>query len=165
MNSFRCKIHHITAVQVEYSPFSLDIEDPTINLLATCRELGVAVVAYSPLGRGFLAGKIKSVDDIPEGDARRYLPRFLPENFRKNLRLVDTFNEIAAAKQVPVSALVLSWLMRQGDDIFPIPGSTSARNIAQNLLAVSIQLTDEEVRVIREAVQNAVVVGGRYPDG
>ncbi|CAG8904533.1 unnamed protein product [Penicillium egyptiacum] len=160
-----CKIHHIKAVQVEYSPFSLDIEDPTIDLLKTCRDLGVAVVAYSPLGRGFLAGKIKSIDDIPEGDVRRSLPRFQPENFANNLRLVDIFNDMAGSKGVPVASLVLSWLMLQGDDIFPVPGSTNARNIEQNLLAFGITFTDKEVRVIRTALKDINVAGDRYGEG
>lgn len=152
-------------MQVEYSPFSLDIEEPTINLLATCRELGVAVVAYSPLGRGFLAGKIKSIDDIPEGDVRRSLPRFLPENFDKNLRLADTFDAMVRSKNVPVAALVLAWLMRQGEDIFPVPGSTKIRNIEQNLLAFRVEFTEDELKTIRTALRSIGVAGDRYPEG
>ena len=115
-------VHPITAVQIEYSPFTVDIEDPKIGLLKTCRELGVAVVAYSPLGRGFLTGQLKSPDDFPEGDVRKFFPRFSAENFPKNLKLVTELEKIAKAKGIAPGQLALAWLMAQGDNIFPIPG-------------------------------------------
>ena len=105
-----CQVEHIDAVQIEYSPFTMDIEDPQIGLLAACRELGVAVVAYSPLGRGFLTGSLKSPDDFEEGDFRRFVPRFSKENFPKNLKLVETIKKLADEKGCtarPVSACFL----------------------------------------------------------
>ena len=115
-------MHPISAVQIEYSPFTTDIEDPKIALLQTCRELGVAIVAYSPLARGFVTGQYKSPDDFEEGDMRRYFPRFSEENFPKNLELVEELKRIAAEMNVTPGQLTLAWLMAQGDDIFPIPG-------------------------------------------
>ena len=116
-----CKVHHIAAVQMEYSPFALDIEDPQIALLKTCRELGVATIAYSPLGRGFLTGAYKSPADFEEGDFRKFAPRFSEENFPKNLKLVDQLTMIANKKNCTTGQLSLAWLMAQGEDIIPIP--------------------------------------------
>jgi aryl-alcohol dehydrogenase-like predicted oxidoreductase len=107
----------VTAVQVEYSPWALDIEDPKIALLKTCRELGVTVVAYSPLGRGFLTGGIKSRDDLADDDFRKLLPRFSEENFHRNLELVQSLNEIAKKKGCTAGQLSLAWLLAQGDDV------------------------------------------------
>jgi aryl-alcohol dehydrogenase-like predicted oxidoreductase len=153
-------VHHIAAVQIEYNPFSLDIEQN--GLLTACRELGVAVVCYAPLGRGFLTAHIKSPDDFPEGDIRRLLPRFSPENFPRNLKIVDALEDIARAKGVSVSALTLAWLLAQGDDIIPIPGTTKPKNLDTNIQALSITLAPEENRRIREVVEAAGVSGGRY---
>ena len=114
-------IHPISCVQMEYSPFAMDIEDPNIALLKTCRELGVATVAYSPLGRGFLTGAYKSPADFEEGDFRQYAPRYSEENFPKNLELVKYLQELASKKGCTSGQLSLSWLIAQGDDIFPIP--------------------------------------------
>lgn len=158
----RCKVHHISAVQIEYSPYSLDIESPQIKLLETARELGVAVVAYSPLCRGFLGGKIRSPDDFPEGDYRKFMPRFSKENFYKNIQLLDVLNGIAEKKGVHVSSLTLAWLLAQGEDIIPIPGTTRTENIDLNLKALSIKLTPEENAEIRAAAENAEVAGPRY---
>lgn len=117
-------IHPITAYQIEYSPFSMDIEDPSLGLLAACRRLGIATVAYSPLGRGILTGKYKSPDDFESGDFRRTIPRFsTQENFDKNLELVRTLESLAEEKGCTSGQLTLAWLMRQGDDIYPIPGT------------------------------------------
>lgn len=110
-----CKVHHITAVQIEYSPFTMDIEDPKIGLLEACRELGVAVVAYSPLGRGFLTGRYRGPEDFEEGDLRCYLPRFSKENFDKNLELVDKIAQLAEKKACSSGQLVLAFLMAQGE--------------------------------------------------
>lgn len=115
------EVHPIDAVQVEYSPFSLEIEDPQVGLLKACRELGVAVIAYSPLGRGLLTGAVRSPDDFGETDFRKFIPRYSEENFPKNLELVDTLAAIAARKKCTPGQLTLAWLMAQGDDIIPIP--------------------------------------------
>jgi aryl-alcohol dehydrogenase-like predicted oxidoreductase len=115
------KVHHIDAVQIEYSPFALDIESPQIGILKACRELGIAVVAYSPLGRGFLTGQIKSPDDFENGDFRKHAPRYNKENFYKNLELVAKLQDFAKKKGCTSGQLSLAWLLAQGDDIIPIP--------------------------------------------
>lgn len=158
------KVHPITAVQIEYSPFSLDIESEQIGLLKTCRELGVAVVCYSPIGRGMLGGQIRSPQDFEDGDFRKYAPRFSEENFPKNLQLVDRITEIAQRKGVTASQLTLAWLMAQGEDIFPIPGTTKLERIDENLGALKIKLTSEEEKEIRKACEAAETAGGRYPE-
>lgn len=114
-------VHPIDAIQVEYSPFSMEIEDPKIDLLRTCRELGVTVVAYSPLGRGFLTGQIKSPDDFEDGDFRKHAPRYSKTNFPKNLELVSNLEKYAAKKGCTSGQLALAWILAQGDDIIPIP--------------------------------------------
>jgi aryl-alcohol dehydrogenase-like predicted oxidoreductase len=117
-----CAVHKITALQMEYSPFEMSIESPATQVLATARELGVALVAYSPLGRGFMTGQYKSPADFEEGDVRRIIPRFSEENFSKNLTLLKHFEDIASNKRCTPGQLCLAWLLKQGDDIFPIPG-------------------------------------------
>jgi len=159
-----CKVEHIDCVQVEYSPFSLEIESEQINLLKTCRELGVALVAYSPIGRGMLGGKLRSPDDFEEGDFRKYAPRFSKENFPKNLELVDKIDAIAKKKNTTAPALTLAWLLAQGDDIFPIPGTTNTGRLEENLSALKIKLTKEEEKEIREACEKAEISGERYPE-
>ncbi len=142
----------------------MDIEDPAINLLATCRELGVATVAYSPLGRGMLTGAIKSPDDFEPGDFRTYSPRFSKENFPKNLKLVDQLDEIAKRKNCTAGQLTLAWLMTQGDDIIPIPGTKKVNYLIENLGALNIKLSEDENKEIRKAVEAAETHGGRYPE-
>ncbi|KAI9710368.1 MAG: hypothetical protein M1820_002863 [Bogoriella megaspora] len=159
-----CKIEHIDAVQVEYSPFSLDIESEQIGLLKTCRELGVAIIAYSPIGRGMLSGKYRSPDDFPEGDFRKMAPRFQAENFPKNIKLVDEITEIAKKKGCTATQITLAWLMHQGDDIFPIPGTTNLERLNENLGAFKVKLTKEEAAEIRKAAESAEIAGGRYPE-
>lgn len=156
-----CKVAHIDAVQVEYSPFSLEIENN--DLLNTCRELGVAVIAYSPLGRGFLTGSIRSPDDFEQDDFRRFAPRFLPENFPKNLELVDKLNEMAKKKGCTVGQITLAWLLAQGNEIIPIPGTTKVKNYDENMDALKVELSKEDEKEIREFVTNAEVAGARYP--
>jgi aryl-alcohol dehydrogenase-like predicted oxidoreductase len=159
-----CKIVHIDAVQIEYSPFTMDIEDPAIGLLQACRDLGVATVAYSPLGRGFLTGSIRSPDDFEEGDFRTFAPRFSKENFHKNLELVDTLKGLADKKGCTSGQLVLAFLMAQGDDIIPIPGTTKVKNFDENMATLKIRLSEEENKQIRKAIESAEVHGGRYPE-
>ncbi|KAM3072528.1 hypothetical protein ACMFMG_009324 [Clarireedia jacksonii] len=158
-----CKVHHIDAVQIEYSPFAIDIEQN--DVLKTCRELGVAVIAYSPLGRGFLTGQYKSRDDFEEGDFRLYSPRFSEENFPKNLALVEKFKQIASKKGCTPGQLTLAWLMAQGDDIIPIPGTKKIKYLEENLGSLNVTLTGEEEKEIRKAVETAEVHGARYPEG
>ena len=159
-----CKVHHIDAVQIEYSPFTVDIESPSIGLLKTCRELGVAVVAYSPLGRGMLTGAYKSPNDFEEGDFRRMAPRFSEENFPKNLKLTDEIGAIAKKKGCTPSQLTLAWLMAQGDDIIPIPGTKKIKYLEENMGALEVKLTKEEEQEMREVVDKAEVHGTRYPE-
>lgn len=158
-----CKVHHIAAVQVEYSPFSMDIEQ--VGLLDTCRELGVAVIAYSPLSRGFLTGTIKSYDDMDEDDRRRIMPRFSKENFPNNMVLVEKLAAIAKEKGCTIGQLTLAWLMRQGTDIIPIPGTSKYKNFDENMGSLKVELSDEEDKAIREKVEAAEVTGDRYPKG
>ncbi|KAI1205061.1 Aldo/keto reductase-like protein [Annulohypoxylon truncatum] len=155
-------IHPISAVQVEYNPWTLDIENEQgTNLLATCRELGVAVVAYSPLGRGFLTGRYKSPDDFEPTDYRRMVPRYSKENFPKNLELVKKFEAFANAKGHTASQVVLAWIMAQGDDFFPIPGTKSTRYLEENLGALNVTVSAEENKQVRELIGNMQVAGIR----
>lgn len=148
-------------MQVEYSPFTTDIEDPHIALLQTCRELDVAVVAYSPLGRGFLTGQYKSRDDFEAIDARLGFPRFSEENFPKNLELVDKLGGLAKKKGCTAGQLTLAWLLAQGEDIIPIPGTKKIKYLEENWGAVEVVLTEEEKKEIRAAVDEADVHGDR----
>ena len=157
-----CKVHHIAAVQIEYSPFTLDIESDQIGLLKTARELGVAIVAYSPLGRGMLSG-IRSRDDFEEGDYRKFAPRFSEENFPKNLKLVDQIDSLAALKHVTPSQLTLAWLLAEGDDIFPIPGTTRVEKLIENIDSFKVKLSPDELKQFRKYVDDAEVHGTRYP--
>ncbi|TVY12832.1 Aldo-keto reductase yakc [NADP(+)] [Lachnellula arida] len=159
-----CKVHHIDAVQIEYSPFATDIEHPSVNLLKTCRELGVATVAYSPLGRGFLTGAYRSPSDFEEGDFRLNAPRFSAENFPKNLKLVDGISALAKKKNCTPGQLSLAWLLAQGDDIIPIPGTKKIKYLEENLGALDVKLSESEEREIRAEVEKAEVHGARYPE-
>lgn len=157
------KIVHIDAIQIEYSPFSLDIESPQIGLLKTARELGTAIVCYSPIGRGMLGGTIRSPKDFEKGDFRTFAPRFSEENFPKNLELVDRITELAKKKGATPSQLTLAWILAQGDDFFPIPGTTNLQRLEENLGALKITLSKEEETEIRKAVEKAEPSGSRYP--
>ena len=154
------QVHPISALQTEYSLWS---RDPEQELLATCRELGVAFVAYSPLGRGFLTGQIKSLDDLAPEDWRRNNPRFQGENFQKNLDLVDRVETLARAKRCTPAQLALAWLLSRGPDVIPIPGSTRAERVEENAAAVDVTLTPEEVASL-ESIAPAVA-GQRYAEG
>lgn len=142
----------------------MDIEDPQIGLLATCRELGVAIVAYSPLGRGFLTGAIQSADDLEPDDSRLQLPRFSKENFAKNLHLVDQFITLAAEKGCTTGQLVLAFLMAQGEDIIPIPGTTKIQNFEENMASLKVTISGEEENRLRKAIEATKVHGCRYPE-
>ena len=155
------EVHPITALQTEYSLWSRDVED---EILPTVRELGIGFVAYSPLGRGFLTGRIKRFEDLPEGDFRRSSPRFQGENFEKNLELVDRVKEIANEKGLAASQLALAWLLHQGDDIVPFPGTKRREYLEENVAAVGITLTDEELRRIDEVAPKGAASGERYSD-
>jgi len=154
-------VHPITALQTEYSLWTRDPEDEILPLL---RELGIGFVAYSPLGRGFLTGQIKSVDDFPEGDFRRHAPRFQGENFQRNLDLVQRVTEIAGAKGCTPGQLAIAWLLAQGDDIVPIPGTKRVRYLQENLGAVEVSLTAGELAAIDEAAPKGGFAGARYAD-
>lgn len=151
-------------MQIEYSPFAIDIENPDIGLIKTCRELGVAIVSYSPLGRGFVTGQYRSLDDFEEGDFRRLVPRFSKENFPKNLELVDRIVAIAKKKGCTAGQLTLAWLLAQGDDIIPIPGTKKVKYLEENVGALSVNLTEDEVKEVRDLIEATEVHGSRYPD-
>ncbi|KAI0165102.1 Aldo/keto reductase-like protein [Hypoxylon sp. FL1284] len=154
-------VHPISAVQMEYNPWTLDIEGESgTHLLRTCRELGVSVVAYSPLGRGFLTGRYKSLDDLEETDSRRGMPRFSAENFSKNLDLVKIFEDIGARKDCTPSQAVLAWIMAQGEDFIPIPGTKNFRYLEQNLGAANVQISPEENKNIRDTIDAMGGVSG-----
>ncbi len=155
----------ISAYQIEYSPFSMDIEQPSVGLAKTCRELGIAIVAYCPLGRGMLTGQYKSPDDFAEGDFRRAVPRFSKENFPKNMKLVDEISSIAKRKGCTPGQLTLAWMMKQ-DGVFPIPGTKRIAYLEENVAANRVfeSLTDDEEKEIRAAVERSEVHGTRYPE-
>ena len=155
------EVHPITALQTEYSLWSRDVED---EILPTVREMGIGFVAYSPLGRGFLTGQIQNFEDLPEGDYRRNSPRFQGENFDKNLALVERVREIASEKGVEPSQLAISWLLHQGEDIVPIPGTKRRKYLEENAAAVDVQLTDEDLSRIDEVAPKGAAAGDRYPD-
>jgi len=153
--------HPIAALQTEYSLWSRDPED---EILPTVRELGIGFVAYSPLGRGFLTGRFRSVDDFDPKDYRRNSPRFAGENFRKNLDVLERIEELAREKGVTPSQLALAWVLHRGDDIVPIPGTKHVKYLEENVRASEIRLTEDELRRIDEVAPKGVVAGDRYPD-
>jgi aryl-alcohol dehydrogenase-like predicted oxidoreductase len=153
--------HPIAALQTEYSLWSRDPED---ELLPTVRELGIGFVAYSPLGRGFLTGRFRSVDDLPEDDFRRVSPRFEGENFDRNLELVARVEGIAAEKGVSAGQLALAWVLAQGEDIVPIPGTKHVEYLEQNVAAAVVELGAEDLRRIEEVAPRGAAVGDRYAD-
>jgi aryl-alcohol dehydrogenase-like predicted oxidoreductase len=155
------EVHPITALQTEYSLWS---RDPEEEILPTVRELGIGFVAYSPLGRGFLSGQIQSPDDFAPDDFRRTNPRFQHENFQRNLELVERVKEIAAEKGVTPGQLALAWLLHQGDDIVPIPGTKRVKYLEENVAAADIELSEEDLARIDEAAPAGAAAGDRYPD-
>jgi aryl-alcohol dehydrogenase-like predicted oxidoreductase len=154
-------VHPITALQTEYSLWTRDPED---RILPTVRELGIGFVAYSPLGRGFLSGRFQSPDDFEESDFRKHHPRFQGENFQKNLELVDRVKEIADEKGVTAGQLALAWVLAQGDDIVPIPGTTKVKNLEENVAAADVELTDDDLQRLDEVAPKGAAAGERYAD-
>ncbi len=156
------KIHPITALQSEYSLWTRDVEDN--DVLATCRKLNIGFVAYSPLGRGFLSGEFKRFEDIPEDDYRRQSPRFQGENFDKNIQLVRKIEEIVKSKEITASQLALAWVLAQGQDIVPIPGTKRRKYLEQNAGAADIILSQEELTAIEDVFPKDAASGLRYPE-
>ena len=154
-------IHPITALQTEYSLWTRDPED---EILPTIRELGIGFVAYSPLGRGFLSGRITSPEDLDPDDFRRRNPRFQGENFDRNIELVERVREIAEEKRVTPAQLGLAWVLRQGDDIVPIPGTKRVRYLEENAGAADVELSEDDLARIEEAFPKGATSGDRYPD-
>ncbi len=154
-------VHPIAAVQSEYSLWSRDIEE---TVIPTLKELAITLVAYSPLGRGFLTGQIKRFEDLEADDYRRHSPRFQGENFNKNLALVARINELAAQKRVKASQLALAWLLAQGDFVVPIVGTKRRTYLAENLGALDVTLTPDDLRTLDEIAPNGAAAGSRYPE-
>ena len=154
-------VHPITALQTEYSLWTRDVEE---EILPTVRELGIGFVAYSPLGRGFLSAQIRRPEDLEEGDFRAHNPRFQEGNIESNLQLVDRIAEIAGEKKVTPAQLALAWVLAQGNDIVPIPGTTSVSHLEQNVAAAEIELTGEDLSRIEQAFPSGATAGKRYPD-
>ncbi|KAJ2034029.1 hypothetical protein H4S03_005256 [Coemansia sp. S3946] len=154
------KVHPIAAVQVEYSPWTTHIE--TDGLLDACRKLGVTVVAYSPLGRGFMTGQIHSIDDLDKDDWRRTIPRFKPEHFANNLKLVDEFEDMAKKRGCKPGQIALAWLLAQEKNLVVIPGTKRIKYLDENLGAGQITLTEEENKTLRGFVDAANIQGERY---
>lgn len=153
------KVHPLAAVQTEYSLFS---REPEEELLPTLDELGIALVAYSPLGRGFLAGRFRKPEDLAEGDWRRGNPRFQGENFAKNLALVDHLRALAEERRVTPAQLALAWLLARHDNVIPIPGTSSVQRLQENVAAASIELTDQDLDRIEQIAPHGVAAGMRY---
>ena len=148
-------------MQAEYSLWT---RDPEQEILPTCRELGVGFVAYSPLGRGFLTGQIRRFKDLEADDYRRFSPRFQGENLQKNLDLVRRVEEIAAEKKCKPSQLALAWVLAQGDDVVPIPGTKHRKYLEENVAALDVKLTEDDLRRIDEVIPHDAAVGSRYPE-
>jgi aryl-alcohol dehydrogenase-like predicted oxidoreductase len=155
------KVHPITALQTEYSLWSRDPED---ELLSTCEELGITFVAYSPLGRGFLSGQIRRAEDLAEDDYRRNNPRFMGENFRRNMDVVDKVRELAEARKCTAAQLALAWLLARGKGIVPIPGTTKLGRLEENADAAEIQLTRDELSAIDAVAPQGFALGERYSE-
>jgi aryl-alcohol dehydrogenase-like predicted oxidoreductase len=155
------KVHTITTLQSEYSLWTREPED---EVLATCRELGVGLVAYSPLGRGFLTGQIKKFEDLAADDYRRFSPRFQGENFHKNLELVERVGEIAREKKCTPSQLALAWVLAQGEDIVPIPGTKHRKYLEEDVAAVDLKLSGDDLRRLDEVFPQGAASGQRYPE-
>ncbi|HWT00185.1 MAG TPA: aldo/keto reductase [Pyrinomonadaceae bacterium] len=154
-------VHPIAALQSEYSLWTRDVEE---EILPTCRELGLGFVAYSPLGRGFLTGQFQKPEDLPPDDRRRMFPRFQEENFEQNLRLVERVKGLAESKGCTPAQLALAWVLAQGEDIVPIPGTKRRTYLEQNAKALEVELTAEDLARINEVARPEAVAGKRYPE-
>jgi aryl-alcohol dehydrogenase-like predicted oxidoreductase len=154
------KVHAIAALQTEYSLWTREVE---AEILPTCRELGIGFVAYSPLGRGFLTGQFKRPQELPEGDRRRQFPRFQGENFDKNLDLVKKIEQMAVRKGCKPSQLALAWVLAQGQDIVPIPGTKKLNYLEENAGAIDVKLSESELKEIDRIIPHGVATGERYP--
>jgi aryl-alcohol dehydrogenase-like predicted oxidoreductase len=154
------KVHPITALQPEYSLWT---RDPEQEVLPTCRELGIGFVAYSPLGRGFLTGRFRKFEDLPADDYRRNSPRFQGENFQKNIDLVAQVEQLAKEKGCTPAQLALAWVMAQGDDIVPIPGTKRRKYLEENVGALNVELTGEDLHRIEQVFRYGAAAGMRYP--
>lgn len=155
------KIHPITALQTEYSLWTRDLEDDILN---TIRELGIGLVAYSPLGRGFLTGSIKSKNDLADNDFRRYNPRFIDENIGHNLNVLKRLEDFAEQKNCTLSELALAWVLSQGNDIVPIPGTKKIIYLEENIKALEVELSKEDLKTINEIAPKGFAKGTRYPE-
>ena len=152
----------IAALQTEYSLWTREPED---DVMPTCRELGIGFVAYSPLGRGFLTGRFRSIDDLPLDDYRRNSPRFQGDNFRRNLDLVERVGAIATRRRCTPSQLALAWVLAQGEDIVPIPGTKQRKYLEENVRAIEVELTPGDLAEIDEVAPQGAAAGARYNEG
>jgi aryl-alcohol dehydrogenase-like predicted oxidoreductase len=155
------KVHPISAVQTEYSLWTRDVEE---KIRPVCRELGIGFVAYSPLGRGFLTAKFKKTEDLAPGDWRRSSPRFQAENFKRNLKLVEGIESLATWKKCTPAQLALAWVLAQGDDVVPIPGTKQRKYLEENVAALNVELTPAEMEEISAATPPGAAAGMRYPE-
>jgi aryl-alcohol dehydrogenase-like predicted oxidoreductase len=155
------KVHRITALQTEYSLWS---RDPEEELLDVCNELGITFVAYSPIGRGFLSGKIKQTNNFPDDDVRKFFPRFQDENIDQNYRIVEQLEKIAKEKNCTTAQLAIAWLLSKSDNIIPIPGTKRRKYLEENAASVDIELTDSEMQMLEKAALLKLVKGTRYPE-
>jgi aryl-alcohol dehydrogenase-like predicted oxidoreductase len=155
------RIHPISALQSEYSLWT---RDPEAEIMPTLRELGIGFVAYCPLGRGFLTGRVRRFEDLAPNDYRRVSPRFQGENFAKNLELVERIGEIAGRKKVTAGQLALAWVLAQGKNIVPIPGTTRTNHLEENIAALDVELTESDLSNIESAMPPGAVSGMRYPE-
>ena len=154
-------VHPVAALQTEYSLWTREVE---AEILPACRELGIGFVPYSPLGRGFLTGRFRKPEDLPEGDRRRDFPRFQGENFERNFRLVEQVNALAAGKGCTPAQLALAWVLAQGQDIVPIPGTKRRKYLEQNVGALGVELTRQDLARLDEVARPEAVAGSRYPE-
>ncbi|EKM54068.1 uncharacterized protein PHACADRAFT_257670 [Phanerochaete carnosa HHB-10118-sp] len=158
-------VHPISALQVEYSPFTLDIENDKIGLFKACQELGITIVAYSPLGRGLITGQYKSPDDFEQGDFRRIIPRYSRENFPNVLKVVEDLKTVGTKYGATPGQVALAWLLAQADNVIPIPGTTKEKYLKENLGALSIKLSSEDLQEVRRVAEEADgSMGLRYPE-
>lgn len=152
-------VHPITAVQMEWSLWTRDLEE---EIVPTCRELGIGIVPYSPLGRGFFSTGPELIESLAEGDFRKNIPRFKPENFEHNKQIFEQFKEVASIKGCTTSQLALSWVLHKGDDICPIPGTTKIENLNENIEAISVNLTADEMSELESCAAEDIVKGDRH---